>query len=113
MPQDIGQDEHQQDHHNHTQSKHGPADLEFGAKKLQQRRLCCDVLTSDRLVRGVQEIGRQHDLPHAQCHNEWGQFHDRHQPAIQRSDRSAKNQATGDSHFDRQAVAKGELPHDD
>ncbi len=110
--QHIGQDHHQEHHEDNTQRENRAANLYLGAQKLEQRRIGGDVLTADGFIGRVKEIGRQNDLPHAQCHNEGRQLHAGDQPAVQRANRRPEGKATGNGNDGRQAVAKSELPHD-
>ncbi|MNE62996.1 hypothetical protein D3C80_1583180 [compost metagenome] len=80
---------------------------------MQDRRLLGDILGADRLIRGIKEVGRQHDLPHAERDDEGRQAHARDQYAIDETAECANGETTENGKLRRQAIAEGKLPHDD
>ena len=107
----VGQCGDQCDHEDHPKRHRRAADLKLGAEDLQQARVVLDVLAADGLVGGIQEIRRQHDLPHAQRHNEGRQFHVGDQPAVDQAADGADHQAHDDGKLHGQAVGEDHLTH--
>ncbi|MNY12429.1 hypothetical protein D3C86_1455100 [compost metagenome] len=111
--QHIPEQGDQQNHGDDAIGEDRVAETDIGAEELQDRRLLGNVLGPDRLIRGIEEVGRKHDLPHAKRDDEGRQAHARNQHAVDEAAKCADGETTENGKLRRKTVTEGKLPHDD